>query len=350
MGYIATDLATIPMGDYTWYVFLLNEDWEDDASRAVSRHFENFARDVGRDILVVKGAEPRHFYHQMVELYGLRERGAINTTIYDPLGDEIPFPAILVADRIPEYIEEVYDPQEFDKLKIMVFPVGGDFVRSEDVGQFMKYLSDTLRLTDDFSILTRPYFKGVKAHWMWLTQFMAQPPNFLGCGRPFNEILSTFFKGRKRQLPPKDVVKFTRLTQDSYKYDVALSFAGEDRVYVEDVAAQLRQSGVRVFYDRYEQSDLWGKDLYQHLDDIYRKKSRFCIMFISAHYAEKLWSNHERKSAQARLLESAVEYILPVRFDSTEVPGMPPTIGHIDANDTNSTALVRLIVEKLNRA
>jgi hypothetical protein len=91
--------------------------------------------------------------------------------------------------------------------------------------------------------------------------------------------------------------------QAKYDYDVTLSFAGGDRNYVEQVAETLSALGVRVFYDRYEQVDLWGKDLYTHLDDVYRKRAQFCVVFISKHYAGKLWTNHERKSAQARAFE-----------------------------------------------
>ena len=53
-----------------------------------------------------------------------------------------------------------------------------------------------------------------------------------------------------------------------YQYDVALSFAGEDREYVEDVATFLKGFGVKVFYDKFEQADLWAKDLYKHLNDL----------------------------------------------------------------------------------
>ena len=38
------------------------------------------------------------------------------------------------------------------------------------------------------------------------------------------------------------------------RYDVALSFAGEDREYVDRVAAALVRSGVSVFYDHYEEA------------------------------------------------------------------------------------------------
>ncbi|MBW3661186.1 MAG: TIR domain-containing protein [Gemmatimonadetes bacterium] len=66
----------------------------------------------------------------------------------------------------------------------------------------------------------------------------------------------------------------------SYKYDVCLSFAGEDRDYVDGVAALLKKDRLRVFYDRYEQVELWGKDLYQHLDTVYRQRAQYCVVFI----------------------------------------------------------------------
>src|SRR5439155_16540320 len=99
------------------------------------------------------------------------------------------------------------------------------------------------------------------------------------------------------------------------KYDICLSFAGEDRQYVDGVAAALRARAVRVFYDRYEQAELWGKDLYAHLDEVYRRSARYCVVFVSSHYAAKVWTNHERKSAQARAFSEAREYVLPAKFD-----------------------------------
>jgi hypothetical protein len=82
-------------------------------------------------------------------------------------------------------------------------------------------------------------------------------------------------------------------------YDVGLSFAGEDRDYVEAVAAQLVSLGVKVFYDRYETASLWGKDLYQHLSNVYKQAS-YSVIFISCNYATRLWTKHELKSAQAK--------------------------------------------------
>jgi hypothetical protein len=106
----------------------------------------------------------------------------------------------------------------------------------------------------------------------------------------------------------------------AFQFDVALSFAGEDRQYVDVIADRLRTRGVRVFYDRYEQATLWGKDLYEHLDQVYQGAARYCVLFASEHYANKVWTNHERRSAQARALRENEEYILPVRFDDTDIP------------------------------
>lgn len=129
-------------------------------------------------------------------------------------------------------------------------------------------------------------------------------------------------------------------------YDVCLSFAGEDREYVEGVAAELKRLNVKVFYDRYEEAWLWGKDLYQHLDDIYRNKARFCLIFVSAAYAKKLWTKRELASAQARALREN-EYVLPVRLDDTEVPGLTPTVAYINGRERSPEQLAALVGMKL---
>lgn len=135
----------------------------------------------------------------------------------------------------------------------------------------------------------------------------------------------------------------------SRNYDVALSFAGENRAYVEEVAKGLRTAGVEVFYDDFEKATLWGKNLVEHLADIYQHKSRYVVMFISEHYVSKAWPKHERQHAQARALVAKDEYILPARFDDTEVPGMTNTVGHVDLRHMSPQGLVDLILVKVGR-
>jgi len=134
---------------------------------------------------------------------------------------------------------------------------------------------------------------------------------------------------------------------DKFTYDIAFSFAGEDREYVGTVADSLKANGIKVFYDEHEKTELWGKDLYEHLDVVYREKARYCIIFISKHYANKLWTNHERKSAQERAFRENREYILPARFDDTEVPGIRSTVGYINLRDYTPEEFSELVIKKI---
>jgi hypothetical protein len=132
-----------------------------------------------------------------------------------------------------------------------------------------------------------------------------------------------------------------------FEYDVCLSFAGEERSYVEMVARELQDRGIKVFYDADEVVTLWGKDLVEHFDHVYREASRYCVMFVSAAYAAKSWTRHERRSALARALQEEGEYILPARFDDTELPGIPPTVGYIDLSGLAPATLAQFVAEKV---
>ncbi|PCJ85516.1 MAG: hypothetical protein COA54_10925 [Thiotrichaceae bacterium] len=139
----------------------------------------------------------------------------------------------------------------------------------------------------------------------------------------------------------------TDIENKDYDYDVCFSFAGEDREYVSSVAEVLRDQGIRVFYDEYEEVELWGKDLYVHLDDVYKNAARYCVLFISDNYSKKLWTNHERKSAQERAFKENTEYILPARFDDTPIPGLRDTVGYIDISQKSPEDFSELIIKKV---
>lgn len=134
-----------------------------------------------------------------------------------------------------------------------------------------------------------------------------------------------------------------------YKFDFGLSFAGEDRKYAERLAEILKAEHIRVFYDKDEQAELWGQDLYQQFQQIYGRDCRFFIPFISANYVSKRWPKHELKQAQARDFKSDAEYILPVRIDDTELPGLNETTGYIDLRKTTIEGVAQLCLAKLVR-
>lgn len=167
-------------------------------------------------------------------------------------------------------------------------------------------------------------------------------------GVPIRSAATALQARRQPPAPPQARTK-TQAPMKVEKYDIALSFAGENRPYVEEVATGLKTAGVSVFYDGFEKANLWGKNLIDHLAEIYAN-SRYVVMFISKEYIEKAWTTHERKHAQGRALFAQEEYILPARFDDTPVPGMTTTVGFQDLRNTNPGQLVELILAKLHRA
>lgn len=113
-------------------------------------------------------------------------------------------------------------------------------------------------------------------------------------------------------------------------FDVAISVAGPDKEYAQELAQQLEMAGFAVFYYEFYPEYLWGKNLTITFDEIFRKRSRFCVMFVSKNYRDRVWTSHEMRSAQARAVEEkGNEYILPIRIDETELDGLLPTISYL---------------------
>jgi hypothetical protein len=130
------------------------------------------------------------------------------------------------------------------------------------------------------------------------------------------------------------------------KFDVALSFAGEQREYVNEVAIIFQDKGIKVFYDEFFQSHLWGKDFTEYLQTVYYANSNWCIMFISKEYVTKIWPTHERRNALAKDIEVKGGYILPVRFDDTEVPGLNPAVHYLDARKMCPNTVANVFLNK----
>ena len=130
-------------------------------------------------------------------------------------------------------------------------------------------------------------------------------------------------------------------------FDVAISFAGTERAAAEQLAKALQASGIAVFYDNFYPEHLWGKNLTAFLDEIYRKRAKFCVVFVSNEYKQRRWTSHELRSAQARALEAKGEdYILPIRIDDTDLDGLPPTIGYVSI-DMGIEKIAELLIAKV---
>ena len=102
--------------------------------------------------------------------------------------------------------------------------------------------------------------------------------------------------------------------EKKFRFQVALSYASEQREYVETVRTVLLREGIKVFYDQDHKVEIWGAWLIEYFEDIYSKEAEYCMVFVSKHYAEKNWPKHELRSALARQIETKGKYILPVKL------------------------------------
>ena len=123
-------------------------------------------------------------------------------------------------------------------------------------------------------------------------------------------------------------------------YQVALSFAGEQREYVEEVARRLQARGVSVFYDGFEATELSGKNGAEAFHEAFAHRAAYVVMFISSAYVTEAWPTHERRSAIGRMIQEDGEYVLPVRFDDTPVPGLPDDVIYLEPRTTRQRNLL----------
>jgi thioredoxin-like negative regulator of GroEL len=135
--------------------------------------------------------------------------------------------------------------------------------------------------------------------------------------------------------------------QPGQRWDVALSFAGAQRDYVRQVAQALKAQGLRCFYDADEQVRLWGTHLTEELPRIYARESAAVVVFISADYAGRDWTRLERRAAFSQAVIEAGVYVLPARFDDSELPGLLTDVVCVDLRHYTPGQFADLIVEKL---
>lgn len=134
--------------------------------------------------------------------------------------------------------------------------------------------------------------------------------------------------------------------EQEYEYDLAVSFAGEERDYATAVVRGL-EDDFRVFLDSDNKAELLGQNLVDYFTDLYQHKARFAAIFVSRAYAAKMWTNLERQSVMARASQQRTAYMLPIRMDDTQLPGLLPTIGYADSRIEGLDGIINILREKL---
>jgi len=108
----------------------------------------------------------------------------------------------------------------------------------------------------------------------------------------------------------------------------------------------LQEFNINLFYDGFNEDNLWGYNLVDVFKDIYSKKCKYVVMFISKEYNQKAFSNLERQAALSKALYLD-GYILPVRLDDENIKGQPETVHYLDARNLTPKEVATKIANKL---
>jgi hypothetical protein len=101
--------------------------------------------------------------------------------------------------------------------------------------------------------------------------------------------------------------------KELYKYDIALSFAEEDRDIALALSLALKQHSFTVYYYSDSIEETWGTELEKRLTEIYKEKARYAIVILSNDYFRKSFAAIEFAAIQQRIRQEAdTVYMLPV--------------------------------------
>ncbi|RWK76783.1 TIR domain-containing protein [Mesorhizobium sp.] len=132
-------------------------------------------------------------------------------------------------------------------------------------------------------------------------------------------------------------------------FDVGLSFPGEVRALVEQVARELeaRIGPHAYFYDNNYVSQLARPSLDTLLQDIYRNRSKLIVVFIGSDYQRKDWCGVEFRAIRDIIMERDHQRIMFVRVDDGTVDGVFKTDGYLDARRFDPARIAEFICERL---
>jgi hypothetical protein len=109
-----------------------------------------------------------------------------------------------------------------------------------------------------------------------------------------------------------------------YKYDVAISFAEEDRNVALCVALALEIFRFKnVYYYPDKREETWGKSLEKKLKNIYSVEAKYCIVILSKNYFadNKVYTKIEFEAIKQRILANGeMVYMLPLLLDEASLP------------------------------
>ena len=173
MGYIASDIGSIRVGTYRWYLFLLEDGWQDDLRSELSANFEKLSGAVGPEVLVVRGHDREQFAEQVRNFYAM----ALARSGFLP---GVVLPALLLTDIPPRVLQTGEAPASDGRA--LVFSLAELSKQPGSIPEFLKRLVACVRHDDGLGILKQGSEGGIRRVWSWLSRYIDLKPGIFGFG------------------------------------------------------------------------------------------------------------------------------------------------------------------------
>lgn len=136
---------------------------------------------------------------------------------------------------------------------------------------------------------------------------------------------------------------------EHHHFDVALSFPGEVRRYVEDVANEVTAllGPDSCFYDNNYRAQIAQPNADVLLQGIYRSRSKLNVVFLCEKYQEKEWCGIEFRAIREMIKARLNKKIMFVKMDDGKVDGVFSHDGFIDGRTHSPEQVAAFIRERV---
>ena len=134
------------------------------------------------------------------------------------------------------------------------------------------------------------------------------------------------------------------------RFRVALSFSGEKREYVAQVADVLARhfSKDEILYDKFHEAEFARRDLGIYLPDLYHHAADLIVLVLSSGYRGRDWCEMEWAAIHSLLKKRRDDEVMLCRFEQATVPGLYETAGYVQLDEKTPEEAAALIVERFN--
>lgn len=136
------------------------------------------------------------------------------------------------------------------------------------------------------------------------------------------------------------------------EYDIAVSFAAEQRAYVEANVIAARALSLKVFYDRDMSNAWWGRNFILEQRKIYGQLALHFVPFISTEYLLRPYPRDEFAYAMIQAINRGDHYILPVLVGQVVVPPeiLHPHTVYLRAEDHTPAELADIMKQTVDNS